>query len=477
MEDRAFDVCVVGAGVIGSAAAHDLAGRGARVLLLEQFGFGHDHGSSHGESRIIRRTYIEPWLAELMPEAYAGWSALQRACEADGGVLAPGEQLMRNTGGVDFGVAGSAEIESVISASRVCGVPLQQMSHAEVAAQHAPLLPPSHGMQDDRDRRLCGPYTCLFSPESGVLRASLCTRALQAVAARRGATLLDHAKVTGYEPLLPSGGGAAGYTVHTRERGSFRCRQLVLALGGWATGALLPRPLPLVPIEVTVAHWRMRPGLDVSRCPIFIHYGEPYSVYGLPSTRFPGTVKVCWHGGRRTEATRRGTTTTTTGVPAAVAAGDDGGGAAVPSELVGVVAPFLSRFVQSPRPGGGGQRVSAAEWLQQLDHVERCVYTMTPDEGFIIDRVPATSSGGDDDVIVAAGFSGHGFKLAPVIGRLLADMALAAIGGHGVDSAVLDKTLEPFRLSRPALATFLDGSSEANSFSGQWEERGNKAKL
>ena len=158
-------------------------------------------------------------------------------------------------------------------------------------------------------------------------------------------------------------------------------------------------------------------------------------------------------------------------------AGDDGGGAAVPSELVGVVAPFLSRFVQSPRPGGGGQRVSAAEWLQQLDHVERCVYTMTPDEGFIIDRVPATSSGGDDDVIVAAGFSGHGFKLAPVIGRLLADMALAAIGGHGVDSAVLDKTLEPFRLSRPALATFLDGSSEANSFSGQWEERGNKAKL
>ena len=132
-----YDVVVVGAGVIGSAAAHSLAARGAKVCVLEQFALEHAHGSSHGESRIIRRTYIEPWLAALMPEAYASWEALQRACdqcEELHPVLHPGEALLRTTGGVDFGLAGSAEIEGVLAAAQTCGVPLERLSHGEVAA-------------------------------------------------------------------------------------------------------------------------------------------------------------------------------------------------------------------------------------------------------------------------------------------------------------------------------------------------------
>jgi sarcosine oxidase/L-pipecolate oxidase len=76
---RHYDAVVVGGGVMGVCAAFHLAQRGKAVLLLEQFEFLHRRGSSHGESRIIRRTYPEACYTEMMSHAYPLWEQAQQA--------------------------------------------------------------------------------------------------------------------------------------------------------------------------------------------------------------------------------------------------------------------------------------------------------------------------------------------------------------------------------------------------------------
>jgi sarcosine oxidase len=93
-----FDVVVVGAGAVGSSAAYHLAKSGRRVLLLEQFGIGHERGSSHGESRIIRHSYGSADYVSLAPAAFQLWRELERES---------GANLLTMTGGIDIGRASS----------------------------------------------------------------------------------------------------------------------------------------------------------------------------------------------------------------------------------------------------------------------------------------------------------------------------------------------------------------------------------
>jgi glycine/D-amino acid oxidase-like deaminating enzyme len=246
-------VIVVGAGVMGSAAAHALvssvgraAGGGAQctVTLLEQHEFGHKHGSSHGHSRIIRPVYSQQHYASLMPEAYARWSALD--AEAS-------DTLYTQTGGLYWGPVGFVDGsgDSMDSHRATCdalGVEYEMMSRAEVAKRWPPLDTPA---SDE--------WEGLFNPDCGILHADACVAALQTAAAAGGAELHERCTVTEIE----GGGEGDPVSVRTADGREFQGDHCVVCAGPWA-GELLRRTtglqMALQPTQNTVAYWPAEAG-------------------------------------------------------------------------------------------------------------------------------------------------------------------------------------------------------------------------
>ena len=353
---------VVGAGAVGCAAAYHLARRGEPVVLVEQFGLGHARGSSHGAARIIRHSYADPTYARLMPEAFRAWAEL----EADAG-----RSLYVRTGGVSFGPPGVGYVGRVAANLADLGVSYRVMSGSEWnAAQPAFDLPAD--------------YEAVFEPDAGMVAAA---RALEAeVELARGApgtrilaeTPVRRIDLDGERPTIVS------------DALTIEAERLVLAAGSWI-GRLVPElAATLRPTRQLVLYFRPpNPApFQVGRFPTFIHMGPTpdEAFYGMPEFLAPG-VKAARHGGPETDPDE----------PATVAAAD-----------VALVRDFLRRHL----PVLAGAEVVATE---------TCLYTVAPDERFLVDSHPARP-----DVIVASPCSGHGFKFSILVGRLLADMATGA---------------------------------------------------
>ena len=123
---RDADIVVVGAGITGVATARSLAQSGRGVVLVEQFGLGHDRGSSHGASRIFRLSYPDPHYVRLAQGALQSWRELEAEV---------GEELIVTTGGLDFGPVALENARALAA----CGVSHELLSGAEVAAALADL--------------------------------------------------------------------------------------------------------------------------------------------------------------------------------------------------------------------------------------------------------------------------------------------------------------------------------------------------
>lgn len=351
------DVVVVGGGVMGSAAAWELARRGREVVLLERFGAGHTNGASHGASRIYRTTYGQPEYLDLAQEALGLW----RELEAESGL-----DVLTLTGGVSHGLPRRDDIAAAFDAR---GVPYEWL-HPDAAAERWPGL------------RFEG--SVLHEPSTaGRVHADRAVEAFQAVARARGAAIRHDVRVHSIVPV------AGGVRVST-DGGELLAQRVVLAAGGWV-GQLLPGVMPLVVTQEQPAHFRLRagaPGEDT--WPSFTHSPSPdllgpgrtwpAEAYGMAT---PGEgIKVGLHGvGVATDPDRR----TFLAEPGRLAT--------------------LQSYV--------------AQWVPGVDPDDlvpvSCTYTTTPDEDFVLDRLGR--------VVVAAGFSGHGFKFGPAIGRVLADLA------------------------------------------------------
>jgi sarcosine oxidase len=139
------EVVVVGAGIMGSATAYALARQGRDVLLVERFHVGHQHGSSHGRSRIVRLAYPEVEFVELAKEAFAGWRELEEES---------GQELLELNGLLEL-VESSAQ--SSADALAVAGAEYELLD-ADAAASRWPV-----GVPDG--------WTVLFQPEAGIVRA------------------------------------------------------------------------------------------------------------------------------------------------------------------------------------------------------------------------------------------------------------------------------------------------------------------
>ncbi|XP_053940758.1 peroxisomal sarcosine oxidase [Cuculus canorus] len=393
-----YDAIVIGAGIQGSFTAYHLARRHRDTLLLEQFILPHSRGSSHGQSRITRSAYAQATYARMMPDSFHLWQQL----EAEAGT-----SLYRQTGLMMLGPADNPELEGCR-----CSVSTNQILDAAALTQRFPGL------------RLHAGEVAVWDGTGGVLLADRALRAVQDVFRRHGGTLRDGEKVLRIEP-------GAVLTV-TTTAGVYRAPRLIITAGAW-TGALLAPlglHLPLQPLRIDVCYWREKePGsLGAGRLgPCFIAVGlsqYPHDIYGLPSLEYPGLVKVCYHHGSSTDPEERDR------VPPGT-----------PRPDIALLSSFISRYLPGLEPSPAV--------------VETCLYTNTPDEDFILDRHPKFSN-----IIIGAGFSGrqwrgaptspqsrpepwgwlcppapllsagHGFKLAPVVGKLLCELSLDEEPSH-----------------------------------------------
>jgi sarcosine oxidase/L-pipecolate oxidase len=168
-----YDAIVIGAGIVGSCTAYQLAKRGKSVLLLEQFDFLHHRGSSHGESRTIRVTYPELYYTQMMKEAYKLWEE----AETEAGYM-----VYQRTGQLDFGPPSSTSIASVITNLSTENIEHEVLTHSQCKAR----FPSLHLPEDS---------IILYTKQGGILRASKAVALFQSLALRHGATLRDRAKL------------------------------------------------------------------------------------------------------------------------------------------------------------------------------------------------------------------------------------------------------------------------------------------
>ncbi|MDB4896055.1 MAG: dependent oxidoreductase [Firmicutes bacterium] len=365
-----YDVVVLGLGGMGSAALAHLAARGVKVLGLEQFSPAHALGSSHGQSRIIRKAYFEdPAYVPLLLRAYELWEALERRT---------GRPLMLRTGGLMLGPEGSAVVEGSARSAREHGLAHEWLTAGDIRRRYPVMRP-----EPDE--------VAVFEADAGLLFPEACVLAHLEAAVADGAEARFGARVTGWEAI--AGGGVRVRT----DQGTVAAGRLVICAGAWL-GAVAPElGLPLQ-VERNVMHWfepaASSEAFAPDRFPIYLaeRRGTPV-FYGFPALPGEG-VKVAFH--------HSGQITTPDAIDRQVSA-----------EEVAAMRQTLAAWLPD----------AAGECLRST----ACMYTNTPDEHFVIGLHP-----GDPNVVLAGGFSGHGFKFCSVVGEVLADLAMDGGTRHPV---------------------------------------------
>jgi sarcosine oxidase len=359
----AFGALVVGAGIHGLATAWQLARRGVpRVALVERFRLHHDRGSSHGAARITRTTYSDERYVRLVRVAHEEeWPRLERDA---------GRALIHRCDGVFFGPP-EGDLErwaAAVAAARAPGV--ERLEPAEARRRF-----PAFAFPDSR--------FVLHDRTGGVVAAAETLRALDLRCRVEGVHVLEETRVLAFDP-------AADPVRVDTDRGTLLAERVVITAGAWA-GALVPALGSRTSVaRQHVGYFRLAlpaAGMAPASFPVWVHLGAPAAGahYGLPAFGEAG-VKAAHHR---------------------VAQGSDD-----PDER--------------PRPDAGAiERVRRflAEQLAipvvETLRSETCLYTNTPDEHFVLSPLP-----GHARVVVGSACSGHGFKFGPLVGRILAELAL-----------------------------------------------------
>jgi sarcosine oxidase len=357
-----FDAIVVGLGAHGSAATAELARRGLRVLGLERFGRGQTMGSSGGRTRMIRIAHYEsPAYAPLVRASWERWRALE--AETGTAILAP-------TPGLYAGPAESAVVAGSLAAARAGAVGHSVLDAAAIRSRW-----PAFAPSDDT--------VGVVDEGAGVLRADRAIEAHLVAAERLGAMLRLGVRAMDWRPA-PGG----GVEVETEDGAVVGADRLVLSAGPWTSWFVPDLGLPLV-VERQPVVW-LEPAvgataeaLGLGELPIWLWATPTATMYGFPWDDELGLKVAVHHGGAAVE----------------------------PDELDRVVRPadeaVVRRFVAARMPALDGPVRSSTV----------CLYTNTPDDEFVIDRHPAAPG-----VAFASACSGHGFKFAPVVGEILADL-------------------------------------------------------
>lgn len=360
MKTTSADVVVIGIGTMGSTTLWRLARAGVRVIGIEQFTPGHDKGSGHGESRIIRTAYHEgASYVPLVESALAYW----RELEADSG-----RTLLHLTGALTIGFPESAVVRGALRAAHTHRLP-----HEVLEADALRHRFPQHTVGDSD--------VAVYEKEAGILLPESSILAATEAATRHGAHLITNTRVLG----IRAGSGAT-IEVETQDQ-LIHAGHVVVASGAW-TPTLLPQLCPQLTVQRKVLAWfpaRHPADYSPDRFPVFIRETPNAHWFGFP-TLDRRTVKLALHhGGEHTTADELDRTVRSTDI----------------APLAELVRTYLSQLDSRPT------RSSV------------CMYTNTPDGHFLVGHLPDMGQ-----VTVLAGFSGHGFKFASVLGEAAAQLAI-----------------------------------------------------
>jgi sarcosine oxidase len=367
-----YDVVVVGVGGMGSAALYHLARRGQRVLGLERFDLLHEHGSSHGLTRIIRLAYFEhPDYVPLLRRAYELWRELEAETR---------ERLLHVTGIVE---GGARILDGVLRSCAEHDLAHEVLSGAEVAQRF-----PAYSLPAE--------LQVAYQPEGGFVVPERCIVAHVTGALARGATLRARERVLEWEAR------ENGVRIRT-DRGEVEVDRLVLTAGAWSQDVARLPPGLVRGVRQSLA-WLQptRPELfEPSRMPVFNLALDGEHFYGFPAHGIPG-FKL----GRYDHF------------------GEGGDPDGIDREPTLADEAPLRAFAERYFPAGAGPTIA----------LKTCLFEPSPDEHFLIDRHPETAS-----ALVAAGFSGHGYKFCSVVGEIVADLVVDGSTRHDIDLFCLDR--------------------------------------
>ena len=351
------DVLILGGGAMGTAAGWALARRGVKTTIVERFGHIHTMGSHGGKTRIFRHAYAEgaryvPWTLQ----ADRLWSELQER-EA--------VEILHRVGAIDISAPGYGRARGARQSAEQYNLAHEWLSGAEVNERW-----PIWNVPEDRE--VC------YGPDAGFIDIALALGAMRREFERAGGTFVEDTQVTGWSAT------DASVELET-ARGTYRAGSLVITAGAWTADVLADvgvplevRRKPVLWFEVDAEHQELA---MPKRMPVFVLEDESGEFYGIPQYGHPG-VKVGLHsGGDVVQAETLDRTISE-------------------SDIRQDIWPFIKRYLH----GFTGNVAESA----------MCMYTMTPDEDFVIDRHPDLPN-----VVFAGGFSGHGFKFAPVVGEYL----------------------------------------------------------
>jgi sarcosine oxidase len=366
--NNSFDVIVIGVGSMGSATCYFLAKRGYKVLGLEQFDISHEFGSHAGQSRIIRKAYFEhPDYVPLLEKAYKNWNDLEQET---------GEELYFKTGLLYAGTSNNEMIKGVKQSAALYNIELELLNNADTVKRFPQFLFPRN-------------FEILFEPEAGFLPPERSIRLYASQAKKNGATINTNEKVIGWKK------DGTNIVVKT-DKNSYQCNKLIITTGAWA-GKMIPGFSDKIKVTRQFVAWiktkdDIQFALNNFPCWMVSDDEKHGCYYGFPlldTKKFgePAGLKLAHHFQKEvTNPDKVDRQTTENDIQNLKYCLD--------KYLPGVFDSILSTKI--------------------------CLYANSPDENFIIDKLP----GYEENVSIACGFSGHGFKFASVIGEILADLAI-----------------------------------------------------
>ena len=352
-----YDLIVIGTGAVGSSALFHASKQGLRVLGLDRFPPGHDRGSSHGETRMIRLSYFEhPDYVPLLRRAYQLWDEL---------VEQTGQDLFHRCGVFYSGPPECELVKGVLASSAEHKIDLEKLTPEESNSKF-----PSFSVGEND--------AVLYEPNAGYLQVEKCIIAYLKEAVQLGAEHRYGESVQKWEK------DGEGFVVATDQE-QYRTARLIISAGCWANHFLSDLGIPLRVVRKHL-HW----------------YGAPADLYG-ESRGHPCFVfesDGCFYGFPANS-------------PEGLKVGEHSGGTEIDDPLNGSREPDpadterVESFLKKHLPGVPPRRTRH----------DVCFYTRSPDEHFIVDRHPE-----HENVVFAAGLSGHGFKCSSALGETLVRM-------------------------------------------------------
>lgn len=358
-----YDVVVVGAGIFGSCTAYNCQKLGLKTLLLEQFELGHGKGSSHGKSRITRYAHTEVEYVDLVGDAYKQIFELERV---------RGEKLWKKTG--LLWVSTGNEIERIHDNLKTKKIEHEVVKGSDVGKRY-----PQFQLTDE--------WNALIDPMGGVIYADKWLNAFRDEYKKIGGithdreTVLSHAEV-------------GQHLTVTTNKAKYSTKKIIFTVGCWITKFLPDVKFNIEPISISVCYWKAKDAsdgylLNEDHYPVVIAQEMELQDfhYSLPDTDYPGEIKFCYHFG---DPLTKNLTH--------------------PEKRSQRCIDLPAKFIQKYMPVIDGSAPT---------RVDKCIYTNSPDDHYIIGPIPSKNP----NILVGGCGSGSGFKVAPGIGKALAEMA------------------------------------------------------